>query len=465
MTYMKELQSRREPKTYGIVDFDVFTGSTSWEPGSIFSLHEVDPLVAGAMSVSEWLRGWRQRTDILNSDTDEVYEIKPLRSRDKGVEQLQGYLKALRALAPTTSPVFGPPRPRNWRGGTWDPSRYPLVIGGLGGQRTCVIHAWQDPQVQGLIVYDIKCCVRSEPQERPELRPTRVTYVVPEIEQEMRPVFEEMVRQTMPYGEAGSRYAVLASERFFELFVKGAWDRKLDAIHDRYGPRPGPVFRKFMLETTVLQHILSQGAGTFLIVASDYLPREQADRFLELTLTQWKIGVAAGTVGLVAAGAVPLAAEAAVGASWTTSVGLTPTLAAELATGTAVAGNVLPRVATNLPQVAPSLLNGSSRLLEVGVSAASRGVGAQALTRIGEQAGIGLGMLGAFLYVTLPADAAASPAGSPPTVAEVSGVELPLLAPVELLQPVGSNRIGAGSFVRCGGEKYFVPAIVTANAS
>ncbi|MGE5827760.1 MAG: hypothetical protein ACM30G_05260 [Micromonosporaceae bacterium] len=420
----------------------------------------MDEMVAGALLISEWTRGWRQRTDILNSDTDEVFEIKPLRSRNDGPPQLQRYLDHLRALAPTTSPVFGIPRVRNWRGGSWDPTRYPLVIPGFDGQKVCVLHAWQDPQVQGLIVYDIKCCIKPT-GERPELRPTRVAHVVREIERDWRPTFEEMVLQTMPLGEAGARYAILTSERFFELFVKGAWDRKQDAIVERYGPQPGPIFKNFLLASTVVQHILSSGVGTYLIVASGYLPREQADEFLDLTLTQWKIQVIAGAVAAVAAAAAPTAAAATVGAEWTAGVGITPAVATELTTGTVVAGSLAPRVATTLPTVAPELLNGSSALLQVGREAATRGLGAGVGAGLTEA---GLGILGVLVYVMLPADAQAAPPGSPETVAEVGGAELPLITPVELLQPVASNTIGAGSFVRCGGDKYFVPAIVTTDA-
>src|SRR5689334_18917726 len=56
--YMRELQKKGKPRTYGIVDWDIYTGSTSWTAGKISSLPDIDPLVAGALATSEWTRGW-----------------------------------------------------------------------------------------------------------------------------------------------------------------------------------------------------------------------------------------------------------------------------------------------------------------------------------------------------------------------------------------------------------------------
>jgi hypothetical protein len=78
--YMQELARTGRPKTYGIVDFEVYTGSSSWEPGMIFGLHKVDALVGRALVLREWAHGWRrQRTDILTRTP-----MKSLRSSHGG---------------------------------------------------------------------------------------------------------------------------------------------------------------------------------------------------------------------------------------------------------------------------------------------------------------------------------------------------------------------------------------------
>jgi hypothetical protein len=457
--YMQELQLTGRPLTYGVVDFQVYTGSTSWYPGSIFSLREVDELVGNALSLSEWSRGWRrQRTDVLNADTDEIFEIKPRRARQRGEgpAQLEGYRTRLQLFAPSTDARWGPVRPRFWHGGSWDPSRYPMIVPGPEGQ-ICMIHAWQDPQVQGLLVYDITCCPLTG--SRPELRATRVANVVREIEQEMRPGFENMLQAAMPLGEAGQRYAILASTRFFELFVKGAWDRDQLRLYERYGPRPGPALRAFMTETLALAITSPVPAplGNVIIASSGFVSRDMAASLLGLAAFQTAIGVAAGLAMVAYPGVL---AAAAAGATWAVAAGVTAEEAAAMNTGTAIAGNVLPRVATTLPTAGPSLLNGSSALLQIGRTVGPRLVDAG--TRVG-QLGAGLGVFGAFVYGVLPGEAEAASPGSPDAQAVVAASELPLIVPVELVQPIGGGTIHAGSFVRCGGEKFFIPAIVIAD--
>jgi hypothetical protein len=454
--YMREMGEQGRPRTYGIVDFDVYSASGGWEPGNIYHLHELDLQVGNAFVLGEWLWSPRQRPDILDADTSEVYEIKPLRSRDEGPAQLAWYLELLNTLAPTTSLKFGPERPRTWTGGGWDPRRYPLILPGPGG-KVCIIYAWQDPQVRGLLVYDIVCCPApaEQPADQPALRRPRLAEVVKEVES-FKPAFEALVRHAMPWGESGASYAILTSTRFFELFVKGAWEREQDRLLQRYGPRPGPVFSKLVLESTILASVLGGPLADIIIAYSGYLPKEQSDRFLDLAAAKF---VAAVVVGVVAVALPETLAAGAVSAPWVTSLGVTPAAAAEMTAGTALAGRLLPTVIGQAPRATSALLNGSGALLQAGRAAVpwALNAGSSEAAR-----SVGLGVLGALVYLALPAEAQGAPAGSPETVTELVGSELPLLAPVEILVPIG-GKVKAGSFVLLGDEKYFVAGLVKAD--
>lgn len=470
--YVEELRERDELKTYAVVDFLVYTASMEWGVGNVWSLRYFDPLVYGALTTSEWWNGWRERPDILNADTDEVYEIKPLRKRDDGPEQLQGYIDTLNAMAPHTPAGVLIPRARNWRPGGWDPSRYPLIIGGFGGGGgICVLHAWQDEDCPGLIVYDIKCCRTPDKGEHKELRATQVRWVVPEVEEQFRPVFEEWRAAELPLGASGARYAVLTSELFFEVFVKGSSERNLDRdIWDRYS-RAHDVQRKGTLQVTAFEHALRSGGGS-VALAFGGLFSPETRQYLETlgaSMGYIAIGLAAAgvfVIGVYAVGTVALAALAKAGVAATAGTGVTATTATTLATGTRVAAHLAPRVLSQTPRAASRLLNGSSRLYSL-LPSASRavGVGRGAASTIASAADkVGIGVAGALFYVVAPADALAQEGTVQPDLGEIVVAELPLLVPVELLDPVGSSTVGAGSFVKMGGEKFFVPAIVTADA-
>jgi hypothetical protein len=95
---------------YGLVDFYVWRRD-SWWGGTIFDLYKYDPGVALALTNQEYTRRGLRRTDILNAELDEVYEIKPVSSAEEGPSQLADYLQQLQLTASTTSPLFPPGDP------------------------------------------------------------------------------------------------------------------------------------------------------------------------------------------------------------------------------------------------------------------------------------------------------------------------------------------------------------------
>jgi hypothetical protein len=126
------------------------------------SLAQTDPYVLGALQARpDWARSGTQRTDILASDTDEVFEIKPVRGADAGADQLAGYLASLRALAPN-APDWTGGRPRNWQPGRWDPEPH-IFPASMGLTEFCVICTWADPVNTGVLLYDLLCCDSTVP--------------------------------------------------------------------------------------------------------------------------------------------------------------------------------------------------------------------------------------------------------------------------------------------------------------
>ncbi len=142
--------------SYLLVDWWLY--SSRGKMGTIGgTLAQTDPYVLGALQARpDWARSGTQRTDILASDSDEVFEIKPVRGADSGPPQLAGYLASLRTLAPNAPDWMGG-RPRNWHAGEWDPAPYLFPVP-VGLTEFCVICTWADPVNTGVILYDLLCC-------------------------------------------------------------------------------------------------------------------------------------------------------------------------------------------------------------------------------------------------------------------------------------------------------------------
>ncbi len=146
--------------SYLLVDWWLYSsrgdGDDRQQPG------KTDPYVLGALQARpDWARSGIQRTDILASDTDEVFEIKPIRGADAGPDQLAGYLASLRALAPNAPDWIGG-LPRNWQPGRWDPEPH-IFPASMGLTEFCVICTWADPVNTGVLLYDLLCCDSTVP--------------------------------------------------------------------------------------------------------------------------------------------------------------------------------------------------------------------------------------------------------------------------------------------------------------
>jgi hypothetical protein len=423
----------------------MWTDRASWKPGTIYDLWQFDPDVALAVTAHETTRRGLQRTDILDSDLDEVYEIKPLRSAAEGPPQLNGYLNALRRTSPLTSPIFGPPRLRHWKGGTWDPSRYPLVVPGTQG-KVCIIHAWRDLTTSGLLLYDIICCdpVPEDPDtDQPVLAATAVKSVVHGLES-MRPQFEEAL--TYYLAPRSSAYAVLATPRFFETFVIGPWKTEQDRAFDKlYGTRPGPVLTALVLETFVLAHVLPTGPITdILYVSSGFMEPHEITKL-------WKYRAIAGAAVAAVACFVLAGPELAVAI---------PEAAEIFEAGEAVASTEPLTVETLEAAAEGPLINGlgTGEALEIGRSLSPWEVNPPG-AGLPSGAGIGLTLIGAVVVGIVPATAQAG-TGSLPTVV---GADPIFLAPAELLIP-RRGKIEVGAEVTYGDGKYFIVALATAGA-
>ena len=142
--------------SYLLIDWWLY--GSSGQLGTVVHLVRIDPFVFGALQARpDWVRRWTSRTDILASDADEVYEIKPIRGADAGPAQLAGYLDSLRALAPRAPDWMGS-RERRWRGGTWEPDPYLLPMPGASPTDVCLICTWRDQSADGVLLYDLLCC-------------------------------------------------------------------------------------------------------------------------------------------------------------------------------------------------------------------------------------------------------------------------------------------------------------------
>lgn len=462
----------RNPKPYGLVDFGIWWHSKSWFGGTVWDLHKYDPGVAAAfMKYNEdYMRRPPKRADILDAERSEVYEIKPLRSAEQAPGQFNGYIQRLNDNASLTSSFFGMPRPRVWKGGTWDPSRYPMILPGIGGQK-CLIHAWRDPQTQGVIIYDIVCCVREgqdEDESQSGLAATEVTGVVRELRR-MKPQLQTLLAEFMPWAAPGSTYAFVVPPRVYETFVINPWKIEQNERMERmYGTRLGPVHQKFLAELFILSHLLPTAPVTdALFVNSGFMSR---DEILKMWGYQAAAGAAVAATGAVL-GACLVSLPAAAAAPVVEVVVAAEAATAAAATGTALAAGETLAVASQIPVAASPFLAGDI-VVSAGIAAQAAGgeavlagAGAVAPWMIGAGtgagAGIGLGGIIAVIAAALvPANAEAGSQNTPPP-AKIIGADALHLTPVELLVPT-RGVIELGAEVDYGDQKYFIIGLAKA---
>jgi hypothetical protein len=450
LMYMREMR----PQTYGMVDFSIYMFRGSWTPNrmTVFDLKRIDPGVALALTNSEWSTRGLQRTDILDRDLSNVYEIKPIREQQAGPPQLAGYLQALNTTATTPPALFASVlTPSTWTGGTWDPSRYPLVVPGAAGQ-VCVLHAWRDPTTQGLILYDIVCCTEPDQPDAQVLVATHLAFFEDALKP-IRPRFVEWMTDSLPMAPPGSTYAYLVTPRVYETFIKGRWESQADHILDKLygGPQLSPALQAAALETFVLGHIFAGSVSDQLFVMSNLMEAREVHRLWE---TEVKIQLAVGLVAFAMSAPEAVAASAQ---SELLAAEFEP-LAADLAAGDALAAEEPLVVGSTSPTVRPPLVNGSGVSVQVGRDTTPGVVNSfQVGSATGKGVGIGLGVVGAIVVALAPADATA---GTPPGPGLV-GADPVLLAPVELLVP-SRGRIYLREKVTVGGDEYFIAGLVTA---
>jgi Domain of unknown function (DUF4157) len=459
----------RMPKTYGIVDWLVYTAG-DWIPGTIYSLWSFDTLVAGALATTEWTRGFlarRERTDILDSDRDHVYEIKPVRSRADGPAQLASYLATLRALAPTTSATFGPPRARSWRGGDWDPRPYPLVVPGVGGE-LCFIHAWRDETTPGLLVYDIVCCKPTEeqPGDQPVLAATKLKRWERHFDA-LRPAVEDAVRVVLPKAPIGSAYAVLVPWRFFEVFVLPQWTIELDRqLEKAFSVRVNPALVDLILGTWAASQVLPTRHITNAIwMSGPWMNTKQLRSFYKAELIADVVGGVVGGLGLFVGPAV--LGEAAV-AEAIVEAEAVDVLVADAAAAEALAVDETLAVEGLEAAAEGALINGLdvAAAVNIGQSVSPITLAAVPAGATTSQLPAGVGTLGALLVGAFATNAEAAASGTPtatPTPKPI-GVDPVQLAPVELVHPY-RGKIDLAAKVEYGGRDYVIAGIVTAETA
>ena len=130
---------------------------------------------------------------------------------------------------------------------SFDPSKSPLSIRGPGGMR-CVIRAWRDPLVAGLILYDIICCVNQRPEEATtELAIPELVALSPPFD-EVRDNIQKIIDDRLPIAIKGQAQALLVPESVFELMVKPRLAAALDATLDKVAVQLGEAHRRRMAE-------------------------------------------------------------------------------------------------------------------------------------------------------------------------------------------------------------------------
>jgi uncharacterized protein DUF4157 len=461
LQYVRE----RRPISYGVVDWHVYFGYGNWTPKSIYALKLIDPTVFTVMVTSEWSqrRIPMERTDILDSDLDEVYEIKPVRDRAKGPAQLDYYLDILKKFSKQTSLAFGPQRDRDWHGGDWDPSPYELVIPGSEG-RIYIIHAWCAPEKRGLLLYDLVSCETPDEQQeaQPALVATRYTLINKELKhsEELVAVFERMREQSLPIAPKGSTYALLATERFFTLFVLDPLQKRQDRM---YQVRLTPALQKFALDTLVLSYGLAPlptvGAalwsGVFdpeeLAASLRQLGPKVAEAILIVDAAVALVAVIVllpEVAALVAAEGVPEAAGIAEGLSAFNGAALegAETLATETTAETVMESG---------------FLNGAGTV-QVGRAAANWTINGGPGAGLGGGL-MGIGMVGAAVLGLAPQGAEAAESPNRSAAGKVVGIDPLTILPIDMLVP-RRGKIELDAEVTVGDQKLYIIGLITAEA-
>lgn len=120
----------------------------------------LDPTVYTALQTSEFFKVLRP--DILDSDRDHLYEIKPVRGAGAGPAQLTDYLQRLNQFA-VTAPDWMGNRARKWQAGPWQPHLLldvPTTPPGI----VCVY----PDSAQGVLLYDLLKCMPEQKQDDQE---------------------------------------------------------------------------------------------------------------------------------------------------------------------------------------------------------------------------------------------------------------------------------------------------------
>lgn len=451
----------RKPRPYGVVDGAVFRAG-AFLPAPFASLGKIDPLVAGALATGEWSTGFmgaalRKRTDILDAQRCEVYEIKPLGSRDEGPPQLERYIKWLNKFAATTPSG----KARLWKGGMWDPSRYPLIIPSTLGNIS-IIYAWRDPEVQGLLVYNILECVPNEENagDQPVLASTKIKSWDPHLNN-IRPVIEQQLTLTLPRAPIGKSYAVLVTWRFFQSFILPQWEAEQDRLLRRAYEIPvKPALAALVLETFVLAHVLTGPVADAAAVWTGFLSAREV-------LQLWGYAAVGGAVCVLVALCIPqpelvagvaAAVEEAGIVDGATTAGLETEALAEPPMVESP-DDVVDGPWSNGLDPEPPWLDDYSRVGPGMFSAMLPPVAASQATGIPQ----GLGMLGVTYVGAVSTTPEAAEAGT--ETGQVSptaiGADPIHIAPVELLTSP-SGKIGMAAKVEYAGQAYVVVGMVKA---
>ena len=451
----------RKPNPYGIYDHWVrWRGAL--RDSRLSDLWFYDRGVARALMSAErrevdWVRIALQRPDILDAETCDIYEIKPVRQAEIGRVELKYYLDELNEHAVEDPFVKVPfaPRQRKWRGGTtWDPSKYREFAPGAGRSTLCIVQPWLDPVTPGLVLYDVLVC---EPERNEEaeaslgLAAVRVKEIVPALAP-FRPEFEIAIEDRLPTAPEGSVYAFLVTPRVFETFVRGPRNELREQL-----PESHPLTRLFgklmhdwiaaALKLTALSH-----EPRFLVPSPAWMDRDPMRQLLHMTRPEftaeekaWGAVAVAGTVLVVAGvffvGQALVALElggvvTAVTLDAAVVIPEAPLVPALVALETATVPVAVGTGLTAMSGVPPAWM------------IASAGGGASVMK--------GLGGVGAFLLVVVAADAQAASSEVPLDAKGHMILTEPLtLMSVESLVPTG-DKIELMSEVLLGDEKRYV---------
>ncbi|MCX7748083.1 MAG: DUF4157 domain-containing protein [Clostridia bacterium] len=204
--------------TYLLVDWWIF--GPNGRLGTLFKLGPkrdgIDPDVFLAlMCKPEWFG--TTRVDILDSDRDHIYEIKPRRGAAAGAPQLNDYLINLTTHAQMRPSWMGG-GPRNWQPGPWTPPPV-LDLPAINAK----IEFWRDPYHPGVIIYDVLNCKKEEDDENSNadaiaLRKPNVDIIElePELDQLAPMLRDAILVKQLP---AGRDYIIISPPGFYTKYV------------------------------------------------------------------------------------------------------------------------------------------------------------------------------------------------------------------------------------------------------